>query len=609
MELQKLRLRQIEEQIKRFKKRLTKLEKKSRNLGTVKAIILLSAIIIFLISFFYLTALPVIIIVTLFLLTFGILTKFHNEIDNGIKKQKIWIDIKSTNLSKINIDWVNLPYEKTAKQNKSHPFEFDLNISGEHSIHRLIDSSVTVEGSYKLLEWLTAKQPSYDDIIYRQNIIKELIPLRKFREKLQLNSNLITKKVLHGEKLLEWMLKGESSNQLKKILIILSIVFPLNIIFILLAVFGIINSLWPITSLAIVFIYYTNSKLIRDLYDRLLIFEEEIGKFYAILKFLEEYHYGKNKYLKNFCSAFINNDKSPSIYFKKIDRLIFWTSFQKNPLTRLLFNVLFPSDFFQAYKLEKIKLELSGQMPVWLETWYNLEALISFANFGYLNPDYAFPEINNIGNDAENIFEAESIAHPLIPFQNNVSNDFKINKKGEIIIITGSNMSGKSTFLKTLGINLALAYAGSVVNAKSLKTNLFRVFTSINITDSVVDGISYFYAEVKRLKELLNELNQVNPIPLFFLIDEIFKGTNNKERLIGSQSYIKAISGKNGAGIISTHDLELIKLEKEIPHIYNYHFKEEIIDDKMFFKYKIIKGPSPTTNALKIMKIEGLPID
>ena len=170
-------------------------------------------------------------------------------------------------------------------------------------------------------------------------------------------------------------------------------------------------------------------------------------------------------------------------------------------------------------------------------------------------------------------------------------------------------MSGKSTFLKTIGINLALAFAGSVVNAKRLSTGLFRIFTSMNISDSVVDGISFFYAEVKRLKELLNELKKENLPPVFFLIDEIFKGTNNKERLTGSRSYIKALAGKNCTGIISTHDLELIRLEEETPGVFNYHFKEEIIDNKMLFKYKIIKGPSPTTNALKIMKLEGLPID
>ncbi len=609
MDSQKSRLEEIEAQIKRFKERLTKLEKRSRNLGTVKAIILLSGIILFLVSFFYLTTQITIAIIILFLAAFGILTMIHNDIDNGIKKQKIWIDIKSTNIARIKIDWRTLPVPKVENQNNPHPFELDLNISGEYSIHRLIDASVTLEGSSRLLEWLTVTNPSTNDIIYRQNIVKELIPLTKFRGKLLLNSNMVTKKELYGKKLLEWLMKKSNLVPLKKILSALSILIPLNIIFILLAVFDISYPLWPATILLIVFIYYINSKYISELLDKSLTLAEDIGKFYAILKFLEEYRYGKNQNLKNLCSSFTDKAQSPTAYFKKIDRLIFLSSFQKNPLTRLILNVLFPWDFFQAYKLEKIKSELSEHLPDWLETWYMLEALISLANFAYLNPGYSFPDIKNSGEKSENIFEAQNISHPLIPFQKNIPNDFRINTKGDVIIITGSNMSGKSTFLKTIGMNLALTFAGSVVNAESISTGLFRIYTSINITDSVVDGISYFYAEVKRLKEILLELNKANPLPLFFLIDEIFKGTNNKERLIGSRSYIKSLAGKNCIGIISTHDLELIKLEGETPGVFNYHFKEEIINNKMIFRYKIMKGPSPTTNALEIMKLEGLPID
>lgn len=609
MDLQNSRLKQIEDQIKRFKERLVNLEKRSRDLGTIKAIILLSGIILFFISYFYLTLHFVIAVAVLFIVTFGILTMFHNNIDKGIRKQRIWIDIKSTNLARIKIDWKNLPVQKLNKRNSSHPFESDLFISGEYSLHRLMDASVTSEGSLKLLEWLTNTNPSLNDIIYRQSIIRELIPLTKFREKLLLNSNMVTKKELYGKRLLNWLTKESNLILLKKILITLSFLVPLNIIFILLAIFDISYGLWPITTLSMLFIYYINSKYISELLDKSLTLAEDIGKFYAILKFLEEYQYGKNQNLKNLCSSYTDSRKSPTTYFKKIDRLIFLSSFQKNPLIRIILNVIFPWDFFQAYKFEKIKSELSGQMPVWLETWYTLEALISMANFAYLNPEYTFPQIKNqIGKD-ENIFEAQKIAHPLIPFQNNIPNDFGINKRGEVIIITGSNMSGKSTFLKTIGMNLALAFSGSVVNAKSLSCGLFRIFTSINITDSVIDGISYFYAEVKRLKGLLIELNKENPAPIFFLIDEIFKGTNNKERLIGSSSFIKSLAGKNCTGIISTHDLELIRLENETPGVFNYHFKEEIIDNRMLFKYKIIKGPSPTTNALKIMKIEGLPID
>ena len=609
MNLQNSRLKQIEAQIKRFTKRLVNLEKKSRTLGTIKAIILLSGIILFFVSYFYLPIHFVIGIAVLFMVTFGILSMFHNNIDRGIRKQRIWIDIKLTNLARIKIDWKNLPVHKIIKKNSSHPFQSDLNISGEYSLHRLTDASVTSEGSLKLLEWLTDTNPSLNDILYRQRIIKELIPLTKFREKLLLNSNLVTKKELYGEKILDWLTKESNLIPLKKMLITLSFLVPLNIIFILLAVFDLSYVLWPVTSLSVLFIYYINSKYIGGLLDKSLTLAEDIGKFYAILKFLEEYHYGKNQNLKNLCSSFTDSGKSPTTYFKKIDRLVFLSSLQKNPLVRLLLNIIYPWDFFQAYKLEKIKSELSEHMPLWLETWYTLEALISLANFAYLNPEYTFPQIKEQFGKDEKILDVKNIAHPLIPFQNNVPNDFGIEKRGDIIIITGSNMSGKSTFLKTIGMNLVLAFSGSVVNAKSLSCGLFRIFTSINITDSVIDGISYFYAEVKRLKELLIELNKENSAPIFFLIDEIFKGTNNKERLIGSSSYIKSLSGKNCTGIISTHDLELIRLENETPCVFNYHFKEEIIDNKMLFKYKIIKGPSPTTNALKIMKIEGLPID
>ncbi len=170
-------------------------------------------------------------------------------------------------------------------------------------------------------------------------------------------------------------------------------------------------------------------------------------------------------------------------------------------------------------------------------------------------------------------------------------------------------MSGKSTFLRTVGINLCLAYAGAPVNSASMATSLYEIFTCIKINDSVVDGISYFYAEVKKLKELLDEFENDNGLKKFFLIDEIFKGTNNKERLKGSRAFIKKLSELKGTGFISTHDLELVNLENEISKIENYHFREEIKNDQMLFDYTIHNGPCPTTNALKIMSLAGLPIE
>src|SRR5579875_2914138 len=179
----------------------------------------------------------------------------------------------------------------------------------------------------------------------------------------------------------------------------------------------------------------------------------------------------------------------------------------------------------------------------------------------------------------------------------------------DIDLITGSNMSGKSTFLRTVGINLRLAFAGGPVNASSFSTSLFRLFTCIKISDSVTENYSYFYAEVRRLKALLSAVDASNPLPLFFLIDEIFKGTNNRERRLGSEAYISALAGRDCLGIITTHDLDLVKLADKLPELKNYHFKEDIIDGRMVFDYLLRPGPSPTTNALKIMQMEGLPVE
>jgi len=168
--------------------------------------------------------------------------------------------------------------------------------------------------------------------------------------------------------------------------------------------------------------------------------------------------------------------------------------------------------------------------------------------------------------------------------------------------------AGKSTFLKTVGINLALAFAGGPVDAQGLETALFRLHTCIRISDSVVDGISYFYAEVRCLKSLLAALQAQDRHPLFYFIDEIFRGTNNRERLIGSRAYIRALASREGIGLISTHDLELVQLAGEIPNLKNYHFRDDVSDGRMVFDYTVNPGPSPTTNALRIMRMEGLPI-
>src|SRR6185295_3119404 len=291
---------------------------------------------------------------------------------------------------------------------------------------------------------------------------------------------------------------------------------------------------------------------------------------------------------------------------RRIERIAAAVGLRTNALLWLIVHVFVPWDFFFTYRLELVKKEISQELPRWLDVWYELEALNSLANFGWLNPHYTFPEIVS----EQKLFAGKGLGHPLLKPQQKVANDFHLDEQQQLVLLTGSNMAGKSTFLRTIGLNLRLAYAGSTVNADSLQVSLFRLFTCINVSDSVQDGLSYFYAEVRRLKQLLSAVEAGHELPILFMIDEIFRGTNNRERHIGSGAFIRALSDRdNAVGVIATHDLELTRLADENRGIANYHFCEEVSDGRMVFDYLLRSGPCPTTNALKIMQIEGLPVE
>jgi len=362
--------------------------------------------------------------------------------------------------------------------------------------------------------------------------------------------------------------------------------------------------------IAIIFLFVTKDKR-GDLFEDAYSLRDAFDQLGGIFEYLEIYRYGEHTNLKDLCKPFFSSStQRPSILLKKIARVAKAATLQKNLLLWVVLNVLIPWDFYFAHRFNQYKSQAAVHLPLWLDVWFELEALNSLANFAYLNPEYVLPEVLTCEASSQHLpFQASALGHPLIPEEKKVTNDFAINNLGEIDLITGSNMSGKSTFLRTLGINLCLAFAGGPVNASSLQTSLFRLFTCIKISDSVTESYSYFYAEVRRLKALLSAVEESNPLPLFFLIDEIFKGTNNRERRLGSEAYISALAGRNCLGIITTHDLDLVKLADKLPELKNYHFKEDIVDGRMVFDYILRPGPSPTTNALKIMQMEGLPVE
>jgi hypothetical protein len=544
---------------------------------------------------------------------------FHRRLEKAMLALTTWRQFKQEQVARARLDWSRMPPATIREPRYDHPFEADLDLVGDYSLHRLLDTAASSTGSERLRAWLSTPVPDGDAIRARQRLVAELRPRSLFRTKLAVYARMADddeetkakarekgKEAWQPDGLLHWLDAHETGNATRGKLLILALLAAINLGGVALYLLGMIPPIWPYTLPLYVAVYFWLARNNGEVFHEASDLQSALRQLAQVSRLLERYPYHGAPGLAELCAPFRDPEQRPSRLLARIGRVIAATGIQGNPFFWVALNVTVPWDYFFAVQLNRLKAELAGYAPRWLDVWFELEALSGLANLGYLNPHYAFPAFTEEG--AEPVFQAEALGHPLLPDQEKVCNDFTFHHLGEIGLITGSNMAGKSTFLRTAGVNLALAYAGAPVDAARLETRLFRLFTCIKVSDSVTGGISYFYAEVKRLKALLAALDADHELPLFFAIDEIFRGTNNRERLQGSRAYVRALTGKQGVGLISTHDLELVHLADEFPAIHNYHFRDEVRDGRMVFDYKLRPGPCPTTNALKIMAQEGLPV-
>jgi len=611
------RLEQLDRQIARLRRRGEFLNAISRKYWNARRVIFVAGALLALAFCNFAGSTVAWFVAALLAIVFSVVTFFHTRVRDSITRNSLLIEIKQVQIARINLDWDRIPAADSSLPVTGHPFETDLDITGERSLHRLIDSAVTKEGSERLKSWLLNTQPDAQSIQHKQKLVRELKNHSVFRDKLQLLSAFARLSTAgparakggsrhwNSKILVDWIAQSGPKKSLLPTLIVLTILAVLNLLCVLLWLYELIPRIWPIVFLIYVAVSLLNQSKISTVWGELHDLEKALTHFKAVFGYLESRCYHNTPGLAEICSPFGVEGKQPSVEIRKLGRLAAALGVRTNPLLSLLFNALVPWDFFFSYRLELVKQEIAHLLPRWLDEWHELETLNSLANFAYLNPGYVFPDCSSRADR----FVARSLGHPLLKPLSKVCNDFELNEDQRIVILTGSNMAGKSTFLRTVGLNLALAYAGAPVNASSMQTSLFRIFTCIKVSDSVQDGLSYFYAEVKRLQALLAATEVDDELPVLFLIDEIFRGTNSRERLIGSRSYIRSLSQRRTMGLIATHDLELIKLADEIKGVTNYHFREEVLDSRMVFDYRLRSGPCPTTNALKIMRLEGLPVE
>ncbi|MGE5221618.1 MAG: MutS-related protein [Omnitrophica WOR_2 bacterium] len=542
----------------------------------------------------------------LMVVIFSIVVFFHRRLDRSTERFRFLAEITSLQLARMSLDWDHIPEPAFHTRTPASSLELDLDLTGRRSLHQLIDTSISLQGSQVLADWLSQADPDPERTAYRQKIVRELVPLARFRNRLLVDYRRVSKEPLNEERLLGWLEQEYPAARLRWGLPVAAVLVFLNLALFLLAGFAILPPYWVITFLLYIAFYFNNQSQLREFLDAIIDLDREIGKLQAVLIYLEKYPLTGRENLANLLAPFRDPKNSPSAQLRKIRLVTSAVGLRMNPVMALLVNFVLPWDFLFAVLAGRLREQACASLPPWLGVIHQLEGMISLANFAYLNPEYAFPELST---RSEPVFQAEALGHPLITPEKKVCNDFTVQKPGEIAIITGSNMAGKSTFIKTVGINLCLAYAGGPVDASRFHSTYFRLHTCIHITDSVTESFSYFYAEVKCLKSLLERLQSESAYPLLYLIDEIFRGTNNRERLIGSQAYVKALIGKNGCGLLATHDLELAGFARSDSRVSNFHFRDFVEDGRLQFDFRIRPGPSPTTNALKIMQLEGLPVE
>ncbi len=483
---------------------------------------------------------------------------------------------------------------------KNHPYCNDLDIFGSHSLFRLLNRAHTRVGMQTLATWLlTPADPI--EISVRQSALTELIPLLDWRQDLEGNARL-EKRIAEPTVFLEhWLNAGENEAIVRwKNFRWLPLV---TVSFLAMAFFGMVSWFVPVFLLG--FHGYILSKLnfsVKAYAEESQGIVDTLKAFGMLLEKIENQSFQSDK-LKQLQRQLRSADKAASKHIDQLASVTESLNFRLNPYFMLAIGLPTLWDLQWMTQLETWKRTHRHDLSKWLGVMGEIEALCSLAGFSYANPQYPFAEISPQKFE----LKAKKAGHPLILTNKRVSNDFELTGIGQTAVITGSNMSGKSTFLRTLGLNTVLALAGSVVCAEVFTCSLVRVFTGMRTQDSLEENTSSFYAELKRLQALL-QLAQSSGVPVFYFLDEILKGTNSVDRHRGAEALIHQLHVLNSSGFVSTHDIELGMMSAQHDFVQNYSFYSTFSDGQLHFDYRLREGVCREFNATALMRQIGIEI-
>ncbi|MFT7587903.1 MAG: hypothetical protein ACI959_000108 [Limisphaerales bacterium] len=530
-------------------------------------------------------------------LLFLVLIKVHEVF--AFRKQTTEGLVKANEIELAYLNERECPFENGAHYlNPSHNYSFDLDFFGERTLYHHLNRAKTFSGKDALANGLLTMLPN-EKIKANQDAVKELTDEIDWRQALSALGAVVDDNEIAYKRLLIWS-KGDVP-ALSGVMMGLSFVLP--IAFIVASVLYAINLDPMVGNIATGLFIFNLGILSRHTKyfktERIGIHKVDkiIRNYGLIIKHIEEKEF-KSERLKKLQTRLNNKGKKSSELIAQLSTLFGQIENMSNPLGLIIFNgsLLYHVHVLRIFS--NWKKNNASEIENWLDVIGELEFLSCLANFSFNNPEFVYPELNSSLN-----VEFENLGHPLLNKADRIDNSVSFNAQ-RFIILTGSNMSGKSTFLRSLGVNMVLGGIGSPLCSSKASLHPLKVYTSMRVSDSLNENESYFFAEVKRLKQIMDELDKETG---FVLLDEILRGTNSDDKREGTVEVIKRIVAKKSVGAIATHDVLVCNTTAEYPDaLSNQCFEAEIVDDELFFDYKLREGVCKNKSATFLMKKMGV---
>lgn len=561
-------------------------------------------------------------IVLVMIILFCYLTYLHKKMESKKNYLNVLYEVNKTSIKRLEGEWKTFQDMGEDFIDKNHNYSYDLDVFGKGSLFQWINTAHTHIGRQKLKQILTEKPQNKQDIYDRQSAVIELGQKIYFRQRLEAEGKVICNDKQDPQELFLWI-KQRSNYMLKNQVIwalrilsmitaIISLTLLVKILYYVLSVFfGTYKSapriFYIIPYYIPIFLIMIQCIILRikkeDRMKNLIIAEKynySIKAYKNMLTHIEKHKF-KSKYIINLCKELYNNGQSASKQIDVFSKICESIANRRNMLYFIL-NPIFMIEYHWTISIEKWKIQSGNNFEKWINIIAELEALCSIAVIKYDNPNWSMPKII----DGPSGIIAKNMGHPLLR-EKRVCNNLKLEETYPVMLITGSNMSGKSTFMRTIGINIVLAYAGAPVCAEQFYCTIMEMYSCMRINDNLEQSISSFYAEILKIKSIVEASKEGKKV--LFLLDEIFKGTNSRDRHIGAITLVNQLNRTGNLGVISTHDLELGEMTKhKDSKIKNYHFSEYYRKNKIYFDYKLKDGISSTRNAVYLMKLAGIKI-